>query len=182
MAKTIGKDKGSATRARAAMTRSRAASAAEAEPVGDPSNDEPRDEDIVVTDESDDTAADLEVTPESAESADDVEATGREMAVPDDGALARRTGTTSVVRGTSVPAPLMANPVTRFMAESYLELRKVTWPTMNEAWNMTLIVIAMSAIVAVILGVADAGLVKALGWFLTTTHSGAPTPTPTPTP
>jgi preprotein translocase SecE subunit len=180
VAKTIGKDKGSATRARAAMTRSRAASAAETEPVGDPSNDEPRDEDIVVADESDDTADDLEATPES--DGDDVEATGRELAVPDDGALARRTGTTSVARGTSVPAPLMANPVTRFMAESYLELRKVTWPTMNEAWNMTLIVIAMSAIVAVILGVADAGLVKALGWFLTTTHSGAPTPTPTPTP
>jgi preprotein translocase SecE subunit len=159
------------------MTRSRAASAAETEPVGDPSNDEPRDEDIVVAGESDDTADDLEATPES----DDVEATGRELAVPADNALAHRTGTTSVARGVTVPAPLMANPITRFMAESYLELRKVTWPTMNEAWNMTLIVIAMSAIVAVILGVADAGLVKALGWFLTTTHSGAPTPTPTPT-
>jgi hypothetical protein len=53
---------------------------------------------------------------------------------------------------------------------------------MNEAWNMTLVVIAMSAVVAIILGVADAGLIKGLGWFLTTTHSGAPVATPTPTP
>jgi preprotein translocase SecE subunit len=60
----------------------------------------------------------------------------------------------------------MANPVTRFIAESYLELRKVTWPTVQQAWTMTLIVIGMSAVVAIILATADLGLSRLLTWVL----------------
>jgi preprotein translocase subunit SecE len=173
VAKTIGKDKGSATRARAGA-------AAETEPVGDPSNDEPRDEDIVVADETDDETGDLAAVPgDEGDDADD--GADRELTVASSGALAHRQ-TTSVARGAGVPEPLLGNPFTRFMAESYLELRKVTWPTPREAWNMTLVVIAMSAVVAVILGVADAGLVKALGWFLSATHAATPAATPTPVP
>jgi len=71
-----------------------------------------------------------------------------------------------VARAASVPAPLMANPVTRRFAEAYLELLKVTWPTPREAWNMTLIVVAISAFVAVILGLADLGLQQALAWLI----------------
>ena len=52
------------------------------------------------------------------------------------------------------------------MAESYLELRKVTWPTWNEAWNMTLVVIIVSAVIAAVLGLADLGLVRALSWLV----------------
>jgi preprotein translocase SecE subunit len=159
--------------------------AAETEPVGDPSNDEPRDEDIVMADDEDvvpEDAADS-AGADDADDADDGESAGRDLIVPAGGAVARRTSSTAISRPTGVPEPLLANPITRFMAESYLELRKVTWPTLNEAWNMTLIVLAMSAVVAIILGVADAGLIKALGWFLTVTHAGtAPAATPTPAP
>ncbi|MFI5273989.1 MAG: preprotein translocase subunit SecE [Ktedonobacterales bacterium] len=69
-------------------------------------------------------------------------------------------------RGPAVPDFLMGNPVTRFMAESYLELRKVTAPTAREAWNMTLIVIIFSAVVALILGVADLALLRGLTWII----------------
>jgi len=80
--------------------------------------------------------------------------------------LARRQTEAASRRGVGVPEWMMGNFFTRYLAESYLELRKVTWPTRHEAWNMTLVVIAMSAIVAVILGVADLGLIQALGWIV----------------
>ena len=35
------------------------------------------------------------------------------------------------------------------------ELRKVTWPTRHEAWNLTVVVIVISAIVGVLLGGID---------------------------
>ena len=47
----------------------------------------------------------------------------------------------------------------RFARESYHELRyKVTWPTFPEARNMTLVVIALSTVVGLVLGLVDAGL------------------------
>jgi len=47
----------------------------------------------------------------------------------------------------------------RFVREAYRELRyKVTWPTFPEARNMTLVVIALSTVVGVVLGLVDAGL------------------------
>ncbi len=49
----------------------------------------------------------------------------------------------------------------RFVRESYHELRyKVTWPTFQEARNMTFVVIALSAAVSILLFVADFGLFK----------------------
>ena len=49
--------------------------------------------------------------------------------------------------------------VVRFVREAYHELRyKVTWPTFPEARNMTLVVIALSTIVGLVLGLVDAGL------------------------
>jgi len=76
------------------------------------------------------------------------------------------------VRSAGIPEPLMANPLTRFIAESYLELRKVTWPTPQQAWSMTLIVIAMSAGVAIILSAADLGLGRFLTWVLNISTGG----------
>ncbi len=47
----------------------------------------------------------------------------------------------------------------RFIYEAYYELRhKVTWPTVTEARNMTFMVLLLSAVVAVILALADFGL------------------------
>ena len=48
-----------------------------------------------------------------------------------------------------------------FVFEAYREIRyKVTWPTFQEAWNMTLVVLAFSAAVSAVLSVVDAGLLK----------------------
>ena len=37
--------------------------------------------------------------------------------------------------------------ITRFFAEAWQELRKVTWPTPEQARNLTILVLAVSAIV-----------------------------------
>tara|TARA_Y100000588_G_scaffold63297_1_gene62770 strand:- start:526 stop:729 length:204 start_codon:yes stop_codon:yes gene_type:complete len=43
----------------------------------------------------------------------------------------------------------------RFFGEVIGELRRVTWPSMNETFRLTLMVIAVSAAIGVFLGVAD---------------------------
>ncbi len=54
---------------------------------------------------------------------------------------------------------LRSNRIVRFLMESYYELRyKVTWPTFEEARNMTVVVILLSAAVGAILWLADTGL------------------------
>jgi preprotein translocase subunit SecE len=45
----------------------------------------------------------------------------------------------------------------RFWRETIGELRKVTWPTPEEAWKMTRLVLIVMAIMALILGVLDLG-------------------------
>lgn len=85
---------------------------------------------------------------------------GSAVALSGEGAPARAGAQAPARRGP--PEALMRNPFTRFLVESYLELLKVTWPRPNEAWTMTLVVVAMSAFVAVVLGAADLGLQKAL--------------------
>jgi len=51
--------------------------------------------------------------------------------------------------------------IMRFVREAYYELRyKVTWPTFQEARNMTFVVIAISAAISILLGIADLGLFK----------------------
>lgn len=45
------------------------------------------------------------------------------------------------------------NPLVRYFRETRGELRKVTWPTRDEAWRLTLIVLAVTAAMAVFLGV-----------------------------
>lgn len=48
-----------------------------------------------------------------------------------------------------------------FVLEAYDELRhKVTWPTFQEARNMTIVVILLSAAVSAFLALADLGLFK----------------------
>ena len=49
--------------------------------------------------------------------------------------------------------------VGRFITEAYYELRhKVTWPTFEEARNMTIAVILISAAIGGVLGLVDFGL------------------------
>ncbi len=56
---------------------------------------------------------------------------------------------------------LRSNRALAFVLESYRELRyKVTWPTFEEARNMTIVVILFSAAVSAVLFLADFGLLK----------------------
>jgi len=47
------------------------------------------------------------------------------------------------------------NPISQFIRESRIELRKVVWPTRQEATRLTLVVIAVSAGVGLVLGGFD---------------------------
>jgi preprotein translocase subunit SecE len=46
-------------------------------------------------------------------------------------------------------------PLIRYLKETRAELRKVTWPTRKEAWNLTLVVAGVTVAMAIILGSAD---------------------------
>ena len=45
------------------------------------------------------------------------------------------------------------NGVQRFVRETVGELRKVSWPTRQEAWQLTLIVLVVLAFMSVFLGI-----------------------------
>jgi preprotein translocase subunit SecE len=59
------------------------------------------------------------------------------------------------------------NAIMRFYRETVGELRKVAWPTREEAWNLTLIVLVVLVAMSAFLGTIDAAgawlLNKALG-------------------
>ena len=62
---------------------------------------------------------------------------------------------------TSFWTRLRGNRMVNFMFEAYRELRyKVTWPTFEDARNMTIAVIILSGAVAAVLALADLGLFK----------------------
>lgn len=50
-----------------------------------------------------------------------------------------------------------ANPLTGFFRETAGELRKVSWPTWPEVWQLTLIVLAVMVVMGVVLGLTDGG-------------------------
>lgn len=50
------------------------------------------------------------------------------------------------------------NPLVKYFRETRGELQKVTWPTPEESWRLTLIVLAVSIITAIYLGLAMDGL------------------------
>ena len=47
------------------------------------------------------------------------------------------------------------DPITRYFRETWAELKKVRWPTRQEAQNLTLIVLAVTVAMAAILGLMD---------------------------
>ena len=52
------------------------------------------------------------------------------------------------------------NPITQFVRESRIELRKVVWPTRQEATRLSLVVIAVSAGTGLLLGGFDYGIAQ----------------------
>ncbi len=47
------------------------------------------------------------------------------------------------------------NPIIKYLKETRAELKKVTWPTREEAINLTLIVVAVTVAMALFLGSLD---------------------------
>lgn len=146
MAKTIDKESNSAARTSDAVR----------EPQGveetDPVNEEQPEDDF-----------DAEEAPEIDDEADEADESLAVAPVPgaDERLVARHSSA-----GVQVPAALLANPFTKGLAEAYIELRKVTWPTRRDAWNMTIIVIVVSAIMAGLLAATDWGLGHLLSYFV----------------
>ena len=59
----------------------------------------------------------------------------------------------------SLMARIRSNRIGRFILEAYYELRhKVTWPTFEEARNMTIAVIIISVVIGAIIAAVDFGL------------------------
>ena len=50
------------------------------------------------------------------------------------------------------------NAIQRFTRETVGELRKVSWPTRQEAWQLTLIVLVVLAFMSIFLGIIVDGL------------------------
>jgi preprotein translocase subunit SecE len=49
----------------------------------------------------------------------------------------------------------VTDPVVQYLRDTRAELRKVTWPTREEAWKLTLIVLGTVVVMSLILGFAD---------------------------
>ena len=54
------------------------------------------------------------------------------------------------------------NPILAYFHSTRAELRKVQWPTLEQGWSMTKVVLAVTAAMAVFLGVLD----FFFGWLL----------------
>ncbi len=146
MAKTIDRENNSAARTSDAVREPQ-----DVEEM-DPVNEEQPEDDF-----------DAEEAPEIGDEADEADESLAVAPVPgaDERLVARHSSA-----GVQVPAALLANPFTKGLAEAYIELRKVTWPTRRDAWNMTIIVIVVSAIMAGLLAATDWGLGHLLSYFV----------------
>jgi preprotein translocase SecE subunit len=148
MAQTTSGGKGSAASARDA-----AAKQAQVDEIEDMATDDDALEGDETNGDDEDVLAEDEIVDEAVSGGSE-----RAVARPSSQAAAERTG---------APTWVLSNPFTRYIYESYVELRKVTWPTRQQTWQLTLVVIAMSAFVAILLGLFDLGLTKLIGYLVT---------------
>ena len=59
------------------------------------------------------------------------------------------------------------NAIQRFTRETVGELRKVSWPTRQEAWQLTVIVLVVLAFMSVFLGIlVDSAARQLLTWLI----------------
>ncbi len=59
------------------------------------------------------------------------------------------------------------NAVVRYFRETGAELRKVTWPTRQEARHLTTVVVIVVIIMAIALGMVDYIFSRLIGWLIT---------------
>jgi len=68
-------------------------------------------------------------------------------------------------KDTAPETPKPDNVVVRYLKETRAELRKVSWPTRQQATNLTVIVLAVTVAMAIFLGTIDfifAAIIKLL--------------------
>ena len=58
------------------------------------------------------------------------------------------------------------NAVTRWWRATLGELRKVTWPTPQEAWQLTQVTVLVMLAMSVILGILDFVFTRVIAWVL----------------
>ncbi len=58
------------------------------------------------------------------------------------------------------------NPFTRYFREMIAELRKVSWPSRQEATQLTLIVLVVVSVMSVFLGTLDLVFARFMGFLL----------------
>jgi preprotein translocase subunit SecE len=58
------------------------------------------------------------------------------------------------------------NFITRWWRETVGELRKVTWPTPQEALRLTRVVIVVMIFISAVLGILDFGFTRLISWLL----------------
>jgi len=63
--------------------------------------------------------------------------------------------------------PSILQRLKRFWRESVGELRKVTWPTPKEAWELTKIVLIVTLIMSAVLGIMDFVFSRLIGLLVT---------------
>jgi len=56
--------------------------------------------------------------------------------------------------------------IARFWRETIGELRKVTWPTPKEAWDLTKIVLVVTVVMSAFLGLVDFGFSQLIGFLV----------------
>ena len=75
----------------------------------------------------------------------------------------------SVTRSSAKPNFLQrtSNSIRRYFTETTGELRKVSWPTRREAWQLTLVVLVVTGVMSLLLGSFDYLVSKIFEWILT---------------
>jgi len=58
------------------------------------------------------------------------------------------------------------NALTRWWRETLGELHKVTWPTPQEAWRLTKVVIVVMLAMSALLGLLDFAFTRLIAWVL----------------
>ncbi len=58
------------------------------------------------------------------------------------------------------------NAVVRYLRETSAELRKVTWPTRQEARQLTTVVVIVVIVTAMALGLLDFIFARLIGWLI----------------
>jgi preprotein translocase subunit SecE len=60
------------------------------------------------------------------------------------------------------------NAIVRYFRETVAELRKVNWPTRQEATRLTIIVLVVVGVMSAYLGLADALFTRLIGFIIST--------------